>query len=46
MDYKKMLLDVIAYAQRQDVLSNDSAVYEELSYITGYNANEIESELF
>lgn len=46
MDFYDALVSLIAYCQRQGVLSSDESVYEELSDIIGCNADEIEKELF
>ena len=45
MDYWQMFIDLIAYAQRQGILSSTSAVYHELADITGYDVDEIEAAL-
>ena len=46
MDYIQAINDLIAYMQRNDVLSTGETVYEELSEILGWTEEEIEQELF
>ena len=46
MDYENALLELIAYCQRQDVLSSDTKVIEELAEILGVEEIDIEALLY
>lgn len=45
MDYNQALIDLIAYCQREGVLSDGEKVKEELSDILGWDAEDVD-ELF
>lgn len=46
MDYQQALIDLIAYCQREGVLSSGIDVCEEIASITGYDENTVCNELF
>ena len=46
MNYKKALLDLVAYCQREGILSATELVVTELSDILEWNESDIEELLF